>query len=119
MVSGTPFRRPRGHYRVNTGQVVNGICQKLDYEAEFAFFVGQGNEMGSSIDADDAEDHIFGAVLMNDWSARDLQLFEAPPNGPFQGKNFCTSVSPWIVPLEALDSFRTAPTQPVGFPACN
>ena len=65
--------------------------------------------MGDEIKADDAEDHIFGVVLMNDWSARDIQEWESAPLGPFNGKNFCTTVSPWIVTLEALEPFRTTP----------
>ena len=72
--------------------------------------------MGSAIDVDQAEDHIFGVVLMNDWSARDIQFWEATPLGPFNGKNFCTTISPWIVPLEALEPFRTAPKKPVSGP---
>ena len=72
--------------------------------------------MGDAIQADDAEDHIFGVVLMNDWSARDIQEWESVPLGPFNGKNFCTTVSPWIVTLEALEPFRTTPIRTdVGF----
>lgn len=65
--------------------------------------------MGKPIDVDSAEDHVFGFVLMNDWSARDIQMYEATLIGPFNGKSFCTTVSPWIVPLEALEPFRVAP----------
>ncbi|TVY48704.1 Fumarylacetoacetase, partial [Lachnellula occidentalis] len=111
VVSGTSFRRPKGQFPVD-GKPVSGPCRKLDYEVELAAFIGRGNEMGDEIDVDDAEDHIFGFVLMNDWSARDFQFWESAPLGPFNGKNFCTTVSPWIVPLEALEPFRTAPKAP-------
>ena len=67
--------------------------------------------MGESIDVESAEDHIFGFVLMNDWSARDIQMYEATLMGPFNGKSFCTTVSPWVVPLEALEPFRVAPKE--------
>lgn len=68
--------------------------------------MGPGNELGSSIPVDDAEQHIFGLVLMNDWSARDVQAWEAQPLGPFNGKNFATTISPWVVTLDALEPFR-------------
>jgi fumarylacetoacetase len=112
VVSGTPFHRPNGQFRVD-GKVVSRACQQLDFEVEFALVVGQGSEMGSQIHVDDAEDHIFGVVLMNDWSARDIQMWEASLIGPFNGKNFCTTISPWIVPLDALEPFRTTPKMPV------
>jgi fumarylacetoacetase len=113
VVSGTPFHRPKGQYLVD-GVVQSGPCQKVDFEVEFACFIATGNDMGTSIDVDKAEDHIFGVVLMNDWSARDIQFWESTMMGPFGGKNFCTTVSPWIVPLEALEQFRVAPKLPVG-----
>jgi fumarylacetoacetase len=91
--------------------VVSGPCQKLDIEVEFAAFIGQGNQLGAPIDVNDAEDHIFGFVLLNDWSARDIQLYEATLMGPFNGKSFCTTISPWVVPLEALEPFRVAPKE--------
>lgn len=81
----------------------------MDYEVEFALFIGEGNERGTTIGVEEAEDHIFGVVLFNDWSARDIQFAEVAPCGPFNGKNFCNTISPWIVPLEALESFRTKP----------
>ena len=90
-----------------------GPSRKLDFEVECAAFIGQGNETGSAISVKEAEDHIFGVVLMNDWSARDIQLREATPLGPFNGKNFATTISPWVVPLEALEPFRTPPLCPV------
>lgn len=106
VVSGTPVHRPKGQTRVD-GATVSGLCQKLDFEVEFAAFISTGNEFGSSISVDEAEDHIFGFVLLNDWSARDFQKNE---HSPFTSKNFATTISPWIVPLDALEPFRTAPT---------
>jgi fumarylacetoacetase len=111
VVSGTPIRRPTGQFVTNSGNNA-GPSEKLDFEVEFAAFVGRGNEMGSSIDVADAEEHIFGVVLMNDWSSRDIQMQESAPLGPFNGKNFGTTISPWIVPLEAFESVRTQPLQP-------
>ncbi|KAK5023548.1 hypothetical protein LTS07_006063 [Exophiala sideris] len=110
VVSDTPLHRPNGQFPVD-GKLVSGPCRKLDFEVEFACFVGRGNELGEPIDVNSAEDHIFGFVLMNDWSARDIQMYEATLMGPFNGKSFCTTVSPWIVPLEALEPFRVAPKE--------
>lgn len=108
VISGTPVHRPRGQIVLN-GIPTESLCQKLDFEVEFAAFIGRGNKMGSRINVNEAEDHIFGVVLMNDWSARDVQQWESTPLGPFNGKNFCTTISPWIVTLEALEPFRTTP----------
>ncbi|OQV02709.1 hypothetical protein CLAIMM_07856 [Cladophialophora immunda] len=108
VVSGTPVRRPRGQFLVN-GAPAFGPSQKLDFEVEFAAFIGEGNEHGTAIPVVEAEEHIFGVVLMNDWSARDIQSTEATPLGPFNGKNFCTTISPWVVPLDALEPLRTRP----------
>ncbi|RVX67074.1 hypothetical protein B0A52_08317 [Exophiala mesophila] len=105
VVSGTPVHRPKGQTRVD-GVTISGLCQKLDFEVEFAAFISTGNEFGTSIPVDEAEDHIFGFVLLNDWSARDFQKNEI---ASFTSKNFATSISPWIVPLDALEPFRTAP----------
>ncbi len=85
-----------------------GPTRKLDFELETAFIVGEGNALGEPIAVDDAERHIFGLVLMNDWSARDIQQWEYVPLGPFNAKTFATSVSPWIVTLDALAPFRVA-----------
>jgi fumarylacetoacetase len=112
VVSGTSFHRPKGQYPVN-GKAEYGPCKKLDYEVEFACLIAKGNEMGTAISVDDAEDYIFGVVLMNDWSARDIQFWEAKIMGPFAGKNFCTTISPWVVPLEALEPYRAEPTMAV------
>ena len=107
VVSETSFKRPKGQI-VLDGKVIESKSLKLDFEFEFAAFVGRGTQLGEEIPVAQANDHIFGVVLMNDWSARDIQRWESTPLGPFNGKNFCTSVSPWIVTLEALQPFRTA-----------
>jgi len=110
-VSGTPLYRPAGQQKSASGPTF-APCQNLDYEVEFAAFIGRGNDHGSPIDIDDANNHIFGVVLMNDWSARDIQFWESTL-GPFNGKNFCTTISPWVVTLEALEPYRTTPHNPV------
>lgn len=112
VVSGTPVRRPQGQSFVE-GRPTFGPYQTLDFEAEFAAFVGMGNDHGSRIDIHSAEDYIFGFVFLNDWSARDFQMAESGPIGPLNGKGFCTTVSPWIVTLDALEAFRTSPVEPV------
>ena len=113
VVSETPVRRPKGQYPCD-GIPTFGPCQKLDFEVEFAALVGRGSPLGSNIDVKSAEDHVFGFVLLNDWSARDIQQWESTPLGPFNGKNFCTTVSPWIVTLDALEAFRGTPQRAVG-----
>lgn len=112
-VSGTPFQRPQGQYPTD-GKAVSGTCQKLDFGVEFAAFIGKGNDMGDAIDVSQGEDHIFGVVLMNDWSARDIQFWESSLMWPLNSKNFCRTVSPWIVPLEALEPFPVASQKAVG-----
>jgi fumarylacetoacetase len=101
VVSGTPVVRPTGLIEVE-GDVVRRPAQRLDIELEVGFVVGVGNEQGRPIAVDDVDRHVFGAVLVNDWSARDIQAFEYQPLGPFLGKSFATTISPWVVPLEAL-----------------
>ncbi|CAG5850844.1 unnamed protein product [Menidia menidia] len=106
VVSGTPIRRPRGQMRPDqTKPPVFGPSKQLDIELEMAFFVGGGNHLGEPIPINKAHEHIFGMVLMNDWSARDIQAWEYVPLGPFLGKNFGTTISPWVVPMEALLPF--------------
>jgi len=106
VVSGTPVRRPNGQRVIVKGEPpVFGPSQKLDFELEMAFIVGKSNELGNPIPISEASDHIFGAVLMNDWSARDIQAWEYQPLGPFLGKSFATTISPWIVTLDALEPF--------------
>lgn len=106
VVSGTPVRRPVGQSQPDdTKPPIFGPCKLLDFELEMAFFVGPGNELGHPIPINKAHEHIFGMVLMNDWSARDIQKWEYVPLGPFTAKNFATSISPWVVPMEALMPF--------------
>ncbi len=118
VVSGTPVRRPIGQLKPDDAPPVVGPTRLLDIELEMGFFVGSGNELGSRIDVDKADEHIFGMVLVNDWSARDIQKWEYVPLGPFLGKNFATTISPWIVTLDALAPFLTeGPVQdPVPLP---
>src|SRR5438105_318362 len=107
VISGTKVKRPHGQTKPpDESAPVFGPSKSLDFELETAFFIGSGNQLGRSVSIDQAEDHIFGIVLMNDWSARDIQTWEYQPLGPFLAKNFCTSISPWVVTLEALEPFR-------------
>ncbi|MFE6889099.1 fumarylacetoacetase [Streptomyces sp. NPDC057694] len=110
VVSGTDITRPHGQTRPpGTEAPVVGPSRKLDIEAEVGFVVGTGTPLGTSVSVDDFADHVFGVCLVNDWSARDLQAWEYVPLGPFLAKSFATSVSPWIVPLDALRAARVAP----------
>ncbi|MCP9211125.1 fumarylacetoacetase [Streptomyces cucumeris] len=109
VVSGTPVIRPRGQRRSAAGDVTVGPSLRLDIEAELGFVVGVPTAMGETVALDDFDSHVFGVCLVNDWSARDLQAWEYVPLGPFLGKSFATSVSPWVVPLSALRSARVAP----------
>ncbi len=107
VVSGTNFHRPKGQMMPADAKApVYGPCKLMDFELEMGFVIGQPSELGSSISTEEAEDHIFGLCLFNDWSARDIQKWEYVPLGPFLGKSFASSISPWIVTLEALDHFR-------------
>ncbi|KAK0122192.1 hypothetical protein ONS95_010449 [Cadophora gregata] len=106
IVSGTPVMRPRGQYRDAKGEVVYSASQQLDYELEVGCIVGKPNALGDSIAVSDADEHIFGLVLLNDWSARDIQGLEMVPLGPLNGKSFSTSISPWVVTLDALEAFQ-------------
>ncbi len=107
VVSGTDVRRPQGQIKPPDATApLFGPTKSLDYELEMAFLIGPGNSLGQPVPIDRALDHIFGFVLMNDWSARDIQAWEYQPLGPFLAKNFCTSISPWVVMLEALEPFR-------------
>lgn len=109
VVSGTEINRPKGQMKpADADQPVFGPCQQLDFELEMAFIINKNTEMGESIPTQEAEDAIFGMVVFNDWSARDIQSWEYVPLGPFLAKNFGSSVSPWVVTLEALEPFRTA-----------
>jgi fumarylacetoacetase len=107
VVSGTDVRRPRGQTKAPDATAPTfGPSKSFDFELEMAFLVGPGNSLGQPIKIDNALDHIFGFVLMNDWSARDIQAWEYQPLGPFLAKNFATSISPWVVTLDALEPFR-------------
>jgi fumarylacetoacetase len=109
VVSGTDLRRPRGQTKADDADAPTfGPSRNVDFELEIGFFVGPGNALGDPIPISQAEEHIFGLVLVNDWSARDIQKWEYVPLGPFLAKNFGTSISPWIVPLEALEPFRVS-----------
>ncbi|MET4073070.1 fumarylacetoacetase [Hymenobacter sp. UYCo722] len=109
VASGTPVRRPSGQRKSPDEAVPTfGPSRQLDFELEMAFVVGSGNELGAPVSIDDAEAHIFGLCLFNDWSARDLQSWEYVPLGPFLGKSFGSSVAPWVVTLDALEPFRVA-----------
>lgn len=113
VISGTPIHRPKGQTKAPDAELPSfGPSKQLDFELELAFVVGKETELGDSISIDKAEDFIFGLVLFNDWSARDIQAWEYVPLGPFLAKNFASTISPWIVTLEALEPFRVAgPTQ--------
>ncbi|MDP9075725.1 MAG: fumarylacetoacetase [Actinomycetota bacterium] len=108
VVSGTPITRPCGQ-RLEGGAVAFGATAKLDFEAEVGFVVGTGSRPGGRVPARALAEHVFGVVLVNDWSARDCQAWEYVPLGPFLAKSFATSISPWVVPLEALGAARVAP----------
>jgi fumarylacetoacetase len=110
VLSGTAIRRPWGQIvDAPTGPPVYAPSRRLDYELEIGAFVGPGNAMGDMVPAARAGDHLVGVCLLNDWSARDIQTWEYQPLGPFLAKNFATSISPWVVTMEALEPFRVAP----------
>src|SRR5262249_38204190 len=107
VVSGTDVRRPCGQSKPEGADApVFGPSRSLDFELEVGLVVGPGNELGTPVPVAEAAEHLFGMVLVNDWSARDIQAWEYVPLGPFLAKNFATSVSPWVVPLAALGPFR-------------
>jgi fumarylacetoacetase len=116
------FPRPVGQTRpANEGEAPQfGPCARLDYELELGIFVGTGNAQGDRIALADAESHVFGLCILNDWSARDIQAWEYQPLGPFLAKNFASTISPWVVTLEALEPFRTqwnrGPSEPQPMP---
>jgi fumarylacetoacetase len=109
IVSGTPVRRPHGQLPTSDGAPTYGPTKRLDIELELGFVTGPGRPLGEPIPASAVREHIFGFVLVNDWSARDIQRWEYQPLGPFLGKSFATSISAWVTPLEALEPFRVAP----------
>lgn len=108
VVSGTPIHRPKGQTKAPDADMpVFGPSKRLDIELEMAFIIGKDTHLGDSVSVDQADDYIFGFTLFNDWSARDIQTWEYVPLGPFLAKNFASTMSPWIVTLEALEPFRT------------
>jgi fumarylacetoacetase len=108
VVSGTEIRRPNGQQKPKEDEPpIFGPCKLLDIELEMGFFVGPGNSLGDPIAIENAADNIFGMVLLNDWSARDIQKWEYVPLGPFLGKNFGSTISPWVVTMDALEPFVT------------
>jgi fumarylacetoacetase len=107
VVSGESVQRPWGNYRIgHAGELTFAPTEKLDFEVEIGVYIGRGNHRYNRIPIDDAEQHVAGICLVNDWSARDIQAWETQPLGPFLGKNFATTVSPWVVTLAALSPFR-------------
>ena len=117
VVSGQSFKRPNGQtIAPGASEPSFGPAKRLDYELELGFYVAQGNALGEPIAIADAEQHLFGVGLFNDWSARDIQAWEYQPLGPFLAKSFASTVSPWIVTMEALAPFRAAFTRPEGDP---
>ena len=103
----TDIVRPKGQSKTPDMPAPSfGDSKRMDFELEMGVFVGTGNQLGETVSVDDAEEHIFGLALVNDWSARDIQAWEYQPLGPFLAKNFATTVSPWIITLEALEPFR-------------
>jgi fumarylacetoacetase len=106
VISGSDIRRPQGQLKPDDSAPIFAPCKLLDYELEFGAFIGTGNAIGDRIPMGDAMEHIFGIVILNDWSARDIQKWEYQPLGPFNAKNFASSISPWIVTIDALAPFR-------------
>jgi fumarylacetoacetase len=125
VVSGAEIQRPCGQTKAPDAATPSfGPSRSLDYELEVGFFVGRGNTQGEVVPIADAESHIFGLCLLNDWSARDIQAWEYQPLGPFLAKNFATTISPWVVTLDALEPFRApafarSPDDPVPLPYLN
>ncbi len=116
-VSGQTFHRPKGQTKAPDATVPSfGPCKRLDYELEMGIFIGQGNEAGHPIPIEQADQHVFGLCLFNDWSARDIQAWEYQPLGPFLAKNFASTISPWIVTMEALAPYREAFVRPAEDP---
>ena len=117
--SGTPVRRPIGQVMPDgASEPLFRATRRLDYELEVGAFIGPGNALGEPIPVSEAEQHVFGVCLLNDWSARDIQAWEYQPLGPFLAKSFATSISPWVVTLDALEPFRgPAQSRPAGDPA--
>lgn len=117
-VSGVDVTRPKGQVKATDAPTPSyEACKRLDYEVELGMLIGTGNALGTTIDIREAEEHIFGVCLLNDWSARDIQTWEYQPLGPMLSKSFMTSISPWVVTLDALEPYRTGFARPDGDPA--
>src|SRR3989442_11299032 len=118
VVAGTPVIRPNGQLKpADASTPVFSASKRLDYEAELGFVVGSASRLGKPVSIQDSLEHVFGVVLLNDWSARDIQVWEYQPLGPFLAKSFATTISPWVVTLEALAPFRCpAFARPAGDP---
>ncbi|MEO7335420.1 MAG: fumarylacetoacetase [Caldimonas sp.] len=114
--SGQTFARPNGQLKGAADTPEFGPCRRLDYELELGALIGPSNALGTAVSMDEAEDHLFGMVLLNDWSARDIQAWEYQPLGPFLAKSFATTISPWVVTMEALAPYRMPFTRPAGDP---
>lgn len=108
VVSGTPIRRPKGQVSLDKITPVWSQCNRLDLELEMGTIIGKSNKLGEPVKVNEARDHIFGYVLLNDWSARDMQVWEYLPLGPFNAKNFASTISPWVITPEALAPFKIA-----------
>ena len=106
IVSGVDIHRPKGQLKPADGDPIFGPCRLLDFELEMGFIIGKENKLGRNVTTAEADEYIFGKALFNDWSARDIQKWEYVPLGPFLGKNFASSIAPWIVTLEALEVFQ-------------
>ena len=106
IISGKPIRRPKGQIANENNEVFFQKSEKLDFELEMGFITTDGPNLGDSVPISETEEHIFGLVLLNDWSARDIQKWESVPFGPYLSKNFATSISPWIITIDALEPFR-------------
>ncbi len=115
-VSGQRFHRPAGQLKGDAAEPVLAPCRRLDYELELGAFIALPNEPGEPVPMARAEEHLFGLCLFNDWSARDVQAWEYQPLGPFNAKNFASTLSPWVVTMEALEPFRSAWIRPEGDP---
>ncbi len=116
-VSGTEFKRPCGQLKdADSEHPRYAACNRLDYEVELGVFIAKGNDLGTPISVGNADDHLFGVCILNDWSARDIQTWEYQPLGPFLSKSFLTTLSPWIVTMDALEPFRVGFSRPTGDP---
>lgn len=108
VISGTEIRRPKGQIAPDKVNPVWSECKRLDYELEMGAYVGKANNLGDPVKVADARDHIFGFCVFNDWSARDIQVWEYVPLGPFNAKNFASTISPWVITAEALEPFKVS-----------